>query len=81
MINTRLPVRFRTSFLDYLNFPVFLLYHYFALDGPYDWVDEQPELRQLYDQALQAVDLEQQQSQARHARHPIPPRPQSCGRG
>ncbi len=48
------------SFLDYLNFPVFLLYHYFALDGPYDWVDEQPTLRQLYDQALQAVDVEQQ---------------------
>jgi mono/diheme cytochrome c family protein len=48
------------SFLDYLNFPVFLLYHYFALDGPYDWVEEQPALRQLYEQALQAVDLEQQ---------------------
>lgn len=48
------------SVLDYLNFPVLLLYHYFALGGPYDWVDEQPELRQLYDQVLQAVDLEQQ---------------------
>src|SRR5262249_11679622 len=49
------------SFLDYLNFPVVLLYHYFALDGPYDWVVEQPELRQLYEQALHAVDAEQQQ--------------------
>jgi len=50
------------SFLDYLNFPVALLYHYFALDGPYDWVVEQPALRQLYEQALHAVDAEQQQS-------------------
>jgi ABC-type oligopeptide transport system substrate-binding subunit len=49
------------SFLDYLNFPVALLYHYFALDGPYDWAVEQPELRQLYEQALHAVDAEQQQ--------------------
>ena len=49
------------SFLDYLNFPVALLYHYFALDGPYDWVVEQPELRQLYEQVLHAVDAEQQQ--------------------
>jgi mono/diheme cytochrome c family protein len=49
------------SFLDYLNFPVALLYHYFALDGPYDWVVEQPELPQLYEQVLHAVDAEQQQ--------------------
>jgi len=49
------------SFLDYLNFPVALLYHYFALDGPYDWVVERPALRQLYEQALHAVDAEQQQ--------------------
>jgi peptide/nickel transport system substrate-binding protein len=49
------------SFLDYLNFPVFLLYHYFALDGPYDWVSEQPALRQLYQQALDAVDAKQQE--------------------
>src|SRR5262245_53325266 len=50
------------SFLDYLNFPVALLYHYFALDGPYDWIVEQPELRQLYEQAMHAVDAEQQQT-------------------
>jgi mono/diheme cytochrome c family protein len=60
------------SFLDYLNFPVFLLYHYFALDGPYDWVTEEPELRQLYEQALQAVDAAHQQELIRrierHAR-------------
>src|SRR5215471_17147296 len=54
------------SFLDYLNFPVALLYHYFALDGPYDWVVEQPALRQLYAQALHAVDAEQQQRLIRH---------------
>jgi ABC-type transport system substrate-binding protein/mono/diheme cytochrome c family protein len=50
------------SALDHLNFPLFLLYHYFALDGPYDWVNEQPELRQLYEQALHATDGERQQS-------------------
>ncbi len=50
------------AFLDYLNFPVFLLYHYFAFDGPYDWVIEGPELRQLYAQALEAVDGERQQA-------------------
>jgi mono/diheme cytochrome c family protein len=60
------------SFLDYLNFPPALLYHYFALDGPYDWISEAPELRQLYEQALHAVDTEQQQGlirqMERHAR-------------
>jgi peptide/nickel transport system substrate-binding protein len=49
------------SALDQLNFPPFLLYHYFALDGPYDWVSEQPGLRQLYEQALHATDGERQQ--------------------
>lgn len=49
------------SFQDHLNFPVFRLYHYFALDGPYDWVMEQPELRQLYEQAMHAVDVQQQE--------------------
>jgi ABC-type transport system substrate-binding protein len=47
--------------LDIQNFPVYLLYNYFALDGPYDWVLEQPELRQLYEQALHMVDQQQQQ--------------------
>ena len=45
-----------------LNFPVFQLYHLFALDGPYDWVGEQPELRQLYAQVLRTVDRERQQA-------------------
>jgi ABC-type transport system substrate-binding protein len=43
------------------NFPVFEVYHYFALDGPQDWVIEKPELRRLYEQVLQTVDREQQQ--------------------
>jgi ABC-type transport system substrate-binding protein len=47
--------------LDIQNFPVFNLYRWFALDGPYDWVQEQPELRQLYAQALRTVDRERQQ--------------------
>jgi len=49
-----------TAWLDVLNFPVFQIYHYFALDGPYDWVIEQPELHRLYEQALRTVDQEQQ---------------------
>jgi len=43
------------------NCPVFQGYHYFTVDGPYDWVIEQPELRQLYEQALRTVDREHQQ--------------------
>jgi ABC-type transport system substrate-binding protein/mono/diheme cytochrome c family protein len=50
------------SALDHLNFPPFLLYQRFALDGPYDWVDEQPELSQLYEQALRADDRKGQQA-------------------
>jgi mono/diheme cytochrome c family protein len=49
------------SVFDDLNFPPFLLYHYFALDGPYDWVTEQPQLRQLYEQVLGAVNRDRQQ--------------------
>ena len=49
------------AYLDITNFPVFNLYHWFALDGPYDWVMEQPELRQLYEQVLRTVDRERQQ--------------------
>jgi ABC-type transport system substrate-binding protein len=37
------------------------MYHNFALDGPFDWVSEQPELRQLYAEALRTTDREQQQ--------------------
>jgi peptide/nickel transport system substrate-binding protein len=33
----------------------------FALDGPYDWVSEQPELRKLYERVLSSVDREDQQ--------------------
>ena len=44
------------------NFPLYPFYHYFALDGQYDWVIEQPELRHLYEQALRTVDREQQQA-------------------
>ena len=47
---------------DSMNFPVFNLYHFFALDGPYDWVIEQPELRQLYGRVLRTVDREHQQA-------------------
>jgi len=50
------------SYFDEMNFPVFAFYHDLALDGAYDWVSEEPELRQLYAQVLQTVDQEQQQS-------------------
>lgn len=53
------------SFLDYLNFPALQLYHWFALDGAYDWVIELPELRQLYERVLHSVDVEQQQELTR----------------
>jgi ABC-type transport system substrate-binding protein len=49
------------SFFDRPNFPVLWFYHNFAVDGPNDWVSEQPELRQLYAQVLGSVDREQQQ--------------------
>jgi peptide/nickel transport system substrate-binding protein len=47
--------------LDSHNAPMFNLYHWFALDGPYDWVMEQPALRQLYEQTLHTVGRERQQ--------------------
>jgi peptide/nickel transport system substrate-binding protein len=50
-----------TSFLDGLNFPPLQVYFHYALDGPNDWVSEQPELRQLYAEALRTVDREAQQ--------------------
>jgi peptide/nickel transport system substrate-binding protein len=49
------------SFLDYMNFPIFLLYTNFALDGANDWVIEEPALRHLYEQVMQTVDTERQQ--------------------
>ena len=51
-----------TSWLDVMNFPAIQPYHLFALDGPYDWVLEEPELHQLYAQVLRTVDRE-------HSRH------------
>jgi peptide/nickel transport system substrate-binding protein len=47
---------------DIVNFPVFLVYHRLALDGIHDWVNEQPELRQLYAQVLRTVDRDRQQA-------------------
>jgi peptide/nickel transport system substrate-binding protein len=47
---------------DVANFPIYMIYHNFALDGTYDWVLEQPELRQLYEQVLGTVHREQQQA-------------------
>ncbi len=49
------------SFYDDANFPVFIFYHEMALDGAYDWVIEEPELRHLSEQVLRTVDREQQQ--------------------
>jgi ABC-type transport system substrate-binding protein len=44
-----------------LGFPLFDLYHWYALDGPDDWVSEGPELRKLYEQALRTVDTQKQE--------------------
>jgi peptide/nickel transport system substrate-binding protein len=46
---------------DFDNFPAFNFYLRFALEGPYRWVMEQPELQQLYEQVLRTVDRERQQ--------------------
>jgi ABC-type transport system substrate-binding protein len=48
--------------VDRLNLPVYLLYHVLALDGYYDWVVEQPALRQLYEQALRTAGEEPRQA-------------------
>jgi peptide/nickel transport system substrate-binding protein len=47
---------------DTMNFPVYTLYHNYALDGFSDWVVEQPELRLLYEQVLGTVDREHQRA-------------------
>jgi peptide/nickel transport system substrate-binding protein len=47
---------------DVNNFPVFTLYHDHALDGSWDWVSEEPELRRLYELVLGTVDRERQQA-------------------
>jgi ABC-type transport system substrate-binding protein len=44
------------------NFPVYLFYYLHALDGYNDWVSEQAELRQLYEEALRTVDRDRQQA-------------------
>jgi peptide/nickel transport system substrate-binding protein len=51
-----------TLWRDAVNFPAIQPYHLFALDGPYDWVLEAPELQRLYAQILRTVDREQQQA-------------------
>jgi len=51
-----------SSIPDVLNFPVYMLYRPYALDGAYDWLEEQPELRRLYEQVLGTVDRERQQA-------------------
>jgi ABC-type transport system substrate-binding protein len=51
-----------SSIPDVVNFPVYQIYQTFALDGQYDWVVEQPELRRLYEQILGTVDRERQQA-------------------
>ena len=61
-----------TSKSDPLNFPAYLQYRYYTLDGPFDWVAERPELRQLYDQLLRTTDRDKQramfQQMERHTR-------------
>jgi peptide/nickel transport system substrate-binding protein len=51
-----------TSYNDMANFPALEPYHVFALDGPRDWVIEEPELPRLYAQVLHTVDREHQQA-------------------
>lgn len=50
------------SYWDDLNFPPFLFYSDLVLDGYIDWVSEEPELRQLYEQVLGTKDREKQQT-------------------
>jgi peptide/nickel transport system substrate-binding protein len=54
-------IALRATF-DQYDFPLFQFYHQNALEGSWDWVSEQPELRQLYDQAVRTVDREQQRA-------------------
>jgi len=50
-----------TSWGDPANFPALEFYHVFALGGYADWVIEEPDLRQLYEQVSGTVDRKQQQ--------------------
>jgi ABC-type transport system substrate-binding protein len=47
---------------DGMNFPAFEIYHVFALGGGFDWVIEEPELKQLATQVIRTVDREHQQA-------------------
>jgi ABC-type transport system substrate-binding protein len=47
---------------DLINFPMYMIYHSLALGGPWDWVLEQPALRQLYEQVLGTVERDRQQA-------------------
>jgi ABC-type transport system substrate-binding protein len=51
-----------TSWGDTANFSAFQPYHLYTLDGPFDWVFEEPELKRLYMQVLRTVDQEHQQA-------------------
>jgi peptide/nickel transport system substrate-binding protein len=51
-----------TSWGDTANFSAFQPYHPYALDGPFDWVFEEPELQRLYRQVLRTVDQADQQA-------------------
>jgi ABC-type transport system substrate-binding protein len=57
---------------NFSNFALYDVYHYFSLEGPYDWIGEEPELRRLYEQMLGTVDRERQrallQQMERHTR-------------
>jgi len=50
-----------SSQYDYAIFPLYSFYSEHVFDGMHDWVSEQPELRQLYEQVLRTVDREKQQ--------------------
>jgi peptide/nickel transport system substrate-binding protein len=49
-----------TTYSDSDNFPLFNFYHWFAVDGPSDWVMAPPDLRRLYEEALRTVDRDKQ---------------------
>jgi len=50
-----------TRLTDPINFPMFEFYSIPALNGPFDWIAEEPELWQLHAQFVRTVDQEQQQ--------------------
>ena len=50
-----------TAGSDLNKFPVFNPYHEVALEGPYDWIGEERELRRLSEQVLRTLDRDHQQ--------------------